>query len=135
MQQDIYVPIRMFSNYKYMDDGQLNMENLSTSKVLDVRNVMLDMNFKKLLNLNNVLHVVGNRKNLVYDSLLSKNSFNIVFYYDKFVLIKIRMFVRNVYLYDDLFKMSITTIVTKNEMNNNNNNNTFSSYFFESYDM
>jgi hypothetical protein len=62
-----------------MDDGQLNMENLSTSKVLDVRNVMLDMNFKKLLNLNNVLHVVGNRKNLVYDSLLSKNSFNIVF--------------------------------------------------------
>jgi hypothetical protein len=55
------------------------MENLSTSKVLDVRNVMLDMNFKKLLNLNNVLHVVGNRKNLVYDSLLSKNSFNIVF--------------------------------------------------------
>jgi hypothetical protein len=79
VQQDIYVPIRMFSNYKYMDDGQLNMENLSTSKVLDVRNVMLDMNFKKLLNLNNVLHVVGNRKNLVYDSLLSKNSFNIVF--------------------------------------------------------
>lgn len=45
------------------------------------------------------------------------------------------MFVRNVYLYDDLFKMSIMTIVTKNEMNNNNNNNTFSSYFFESYDM
>jgi len=45
------------------------------------------------------------------------------------------MFVRNVYLYDDLFKMSIMTIVIKNEMNNNNNNNTFSSYFFESYDM
>ena len=46
------------------------------------------------------------------------------------------MFVKNVYLCDDLFKMSVMVIMTKYEMNNNNNNNnTFSSYFFESYGM
>jgi hypothetical protein len=41
------------------------MRNSSTFKVLGVGKVTLKMIFGKLLTLNNVLHVVDNRKNLM----------------------------------------------------------------------
>jgi hypothetical protein len=43
------------------------------------------------------------------------------------------MFVRNGYLYDDLFKINVMTIITKDEVNNKNNAS--SSYLLKSCDM
>jgi hypothetical protein len=64
------------------------MENPSTSKVLGVRKIILKIISKKLLTIDNVLHVANIRKNLVFDSLLSKNSFKMVFESAKFILSK-----------------------------------------------
>jgi hypothetical protein len=47
------------------------MENSSSSKVLDIRKVILNMILKKVFILNNVLNVVDIRKNLVSRLLLS----------------------------------------------------------------
>lgn len=47
----------------------------------------------KEFNLNNVLHVLDIRKNLVSSSLLRKNVFNLVFVSDKFILTKNNMYV------------------------------------------
>jgi hypothetical protein len=62
-----------------VDGENLYMKNSSTSKVLDVGNVILKITFEKLFTLNNVLHVNDIRKNLVYGSLLSKNGFKMDF--------------------------------------------------------
>jgi hypothetical protein len=48
------------------------MENSSSSKVLDIRKVILNMILKKVFILNNVLNVVDIRKNLVSRLLLRK---------------------------------------------------------------
>jgi hypothetical protein len=55
----------MFYTYKEVDGENLYMKNSSTSKVLDVGNVILKITFEKLFTLNNVLHVNDIRKNLV----------------------------------------------------------------------
>jgi hypothetical protein len=55
------------------------MGNSLTSKILGVGKVILKMTYRKLLTLNNVFHVTEIMKNLVSDSLLSKNNFKIVF--------------------------------------------------------
>ena len=62
---------------------QLFMENSSTSKV---EGVILKLTSGKKLTLNNVLHVLEIRKNLVSGSLLSKNGFKVVFVSDEFLL-------------------------------------------------
>lgn len=74
--------------------------------------------------LNNVLHVLDIYKNLVSRSLLSENSFKLVFVYDKFVLIKNEMYVGKRYLYDGMFKMNVLTIVSKQSIMNKMLNST-----------
>lgn len=88
------------------------------------------MTFEKFLTLNNILYVVDIRKNLASGSLSSKNGFKMVFESDKFVLIKNGIIVVKGYLYDDIFKMNVITIVTKDE-----NNNVASSYLLEPYNV
>jgi len=105
----------MFFTYKEVDRENLYMVNSSTFKVLDVGKVTLKMTFEKLLTLNNVLHVADIRKNLVFGSLLGKNSFKMVFKSDKFILFKSGMFVRKWYLCDGLFKMNVMTSITNDE--------------------
>lgn len=122
---------RLFSTYIEVDDKHLYMENSSTFKVVGIKKGILKMTFEKLLTRISVLHVVNIWKNLVPYLLLSKNNFKMVFESGKFVLIKNEIFVGKWYLYDDLFKMNVRTIITKNKMNNNNNN-TSSSYLLES---
>jgi hypothetical protein len=47
----------MFFTYKKVDDEHLYMRNSSTSNILSVGKVILKMISRKLLGLNNVLHV------------------------------------------------------------------------------
>ena len=76
----------MFFTYKKVDDEHLYMRNSSTSNILSVGKVILKMTFKKLLTINNVIHVANIRKNLMSSVLLSKNYCKMVFESDKFIL-------------------------------------------------
>ena len=51
------------------------------------------MTSRKELTLNDVLHVLEIRKNLVFGSLLSKKGFRLIFESDKFVLTKSGVYV------------------------------------------
>ncbi|RVW83338.1 Retrovirus-related Pol polyprotein from transposon TNT 1-94 [Vitis vinifera] len=120
----------MFSTYKLVEQNEeLFMGNSSSSKVEGRGKVILKMTSGKELTLNDVLHMPDIRKNLVSGSLLSKNSFKLVFVSDKFVLTKNEMFVGKGYLSDGLFKMNVMTVVPKSI---NNNKIDSSAYLLES---
>lgn len=74
------------SIYKEVDAEHVYMKNSSISKVLYVEKVILKKTFKKLLTLNNVFHMVDIKIKLMFGSLLSKNSYKLVFKCDIFVL-------------------------------------------------
>jgi len=75
----VYVKKMTFSTYKEVNRENLYVENSSSSKILGFRKVILKITFGKLLILNNILHVIDIRKNLVSGSLLSKNYFKMIF--------------------------------------------------------
>ena len=108
----ICVDKKMFTSYSVMDNGeQLFIGNSSTSKVEGQEKIILKMPSRKKLTLNNVLYIPDIRKNLVAESLLSKNGFRLVFESDKFVLTKNGMYVGKGYMFDGLFKLNVMTIV------------------------
>jgi len=78
----------MFSTYKEVDGEHLYIRNSSTSKVLGVGKFILKMTSEKLMTFNNVLYVDDIKMNLMSTSLLSKNSFKLVFENEKFALLK-----------------------------------------------
>ena len=119
---------KMFSSYEAINDGeQLFMGNSSTSKVEGKGKVILKMTSGKELTLNDVLHVLEIRKNLVFGSLLSKKGFRLVFESEKFVLTKSGIYVGKGYMSNELFKMNVMTILS-----DFNNKNTSSAYMLES---
>ena len=79
----------MFSTYKEMDGEQLCINDLSTSKVLAVGKFILKMTLRKLFTLNHVFHISDNRINLVFNSLLIKNNFKMVFKCNKFIFLRV----------------------------------------------
>ena len=87
------------------------MGNSSSSKVEGGGKVILKMTSRKELTLNDVLHRLEMRKNLVSRLLLSKNGFKLVFVSDKFVLTKNEMHIRKSYLNDGIFKMNVMNVV------------------------
>ena len=68
-----------FSYKKVRNDEKLYMGNSSLTLVAGKGKMILKFTFRKVLTLNEVTHVPGNRKNLVSSSLLSKKSFKLVF--------------------------------------------------------
>ena len=89
---------------------------------------MLKMTSGKKLTLNNVLHVLKIRKNLVSGSLLTKIGFKLVFVSDKFVLTKDGVYVGKGYLSNGLFEMNVMTVLPSTI----NEKNTSIAYLFES---
>ena len=119
---------KMFSSYEEINEReQLLMGNSSTSKVEGKGKIILNMTSRKEVTLNDVLHVLEIRKNLVSGSLLSKKGFRLVFESDKFVLTKGGIYVGKGYMSNELFKMNVMTIVS-----DFNNKNTSSAYMLES---
>ena len=101
----------MFSTYNPLGNGEkIFMGNSSTSKIERNGSVVLKMITGKYLTLKDVLHVLDIQKNLIFDSLLSKNGFKLVFESDKFSLFKSGMYVGKGYLSNGLFKMNVITI-------------------------
>ena len=122
---------KMFSSYQTIDNGeQLFMGNSSSSKVEGQGKVVLKMTSSKELTLNDVLHVLEIRKNLLSRSLMSKKGFKLVFVLDNFILTKNGMYVGKGYMSNGLFKMNVMTVIP--HIKNINNKNTSSAYMLES---
>ena len=109
---------------------QLFMGNSSSSKVEGQGKVVLKMTSGKELTLNDVLHVLAIRKNLVSGSLLSKKGFKLVFVSNNFILTKNGMYVGKGYMSNGLFKMNVMAVVPPTK--NINNKNMSFAYIFES---
>ena len=83
--QHIYSEKLLFFEYQKLDyDEQLFMGNSAVSKVEGKRKVILKWTSEKEITLNDVLHVLNIRKNLISGSILSKKDFRMVFESDKF---------------------------------------------------
>ena len=54
-----------------------------------------------------MLHVSDICKNLIFESILNKKGFRMIFEYDKFVLIKSGVYVGKSYLIDGIFKVNV----------------------------
>ena len=87
------------------------MGNSTTSKIEGIGKLILKMTLGKELTLNDVLHVPDILKNLVSNSLLSKNGFKMVFESNDFILTKNEVYVGKGYLTNGLFKINVMTIL------------------------
>ena len=87
------------------------MVNSTTSKIEGIGKLILKMTLGKELTLNDVLHVPDILKNLVSNSLLSKNGFKLVFESNNFILTKNEVYVGKGYLTNGLFKINVMTIL------------------------
>jgi len=83
------------------------------------------MTFEKLLTLENVLHIADVKMNLMFGSLLSKNSLNWSLKVKKFKPFIKRILIREGFFSDEHFEMNVMTIKTIYEKGNNN-----ASYFY-----
>ena len=92
------------------------MGNTATTRIAGTEKVMMKMTSGKVLTLNNVLHVLTIRKNLVSASLLVKNGFKCVLVSDKALIRKNEMFIGKSYLNEGLFKLNVIVVdyITKN---------------------
>ena len=81
-----YVPI---NRRKYL---QIRGIGRATFKNSNIGRVPLKMTLERELNLNNVQHVPNINKNLIFLSILSNNSFKLVFESNKFALTKNEMY-------------------------------------------
>ena len=91
-------------------EKKIFMGNSSTSMVEGNGKVVLKMTTGKYLTLKDVLHVLDIQKNLVFDSLLSKNGFKLDFEFDKCSLFKNGIYVGKGYLSNGLFKINVMTV-------------------------
>lgn len=89
----VYIKKMMLFTYQEVDNEQLYMKSSFTLKVLSFTKVIWKITFKNLFTFNNISHVVD-IKNLVFDLLLSKNMFKMVFECNKFIIIKNKISIR-----------------------------------------
>ena len=96
---------KMFSTYNLVGDGEkIFVGNSSTFKVEENGKGVLKIITSKYFTLKDVLYVPDIQKNLISDSLLSKNGFKLVFESDKFSLFQSGMYVGKGHLSNGLFK-------------------------------
>jgi hypothetical protein len=79
------------------------MENKSHTSVHGVEMIYLTLTSGKIMQLKNMQHVPFINKNLVNDSLLCMDSFNVVLESNKFVVSKCGQFIGKHYMYGGLF--------------------------------
>jgi hypothetical protein len=80
------------------------MENKSHTSVHGVEMIYLKLTSGKIMQLKNMQHVPFINKNLVNDSLLCMDSFNVVLESNKFVVSKCGQFIGKRYMYGGLFR-------------------------------
>jgi hypothetical protein len=104
--------ISLFSSYQVRETASLLMRNGSHTCVFGVGTVNLKFTSGKIMQLKNVQHVPTIKKNLVSGSLLCKDSFKLVFEYNKCILSKFGTVVGKGYIAEVCFA-SLWMIVIK----------------------
>ena len=104
------------------------MGNSKSTPVIGKGKVLLKLTFGKVLALNDVLHVLDIRWNLVLVFLLGKTRVRILFDFDKIVLTKNDTFVGKGYCNKDLFMLNVYDVI-------NNNASSSSTYIVDSCDI
>lgn len=110
---------------KKLNGEKLFMKNFVSFKVEGQGKVTLKMTSGKEFVINNILHVSDIYKNLVFEFLLNKNSFKLLFISDKFVITKNKVYVSKGYLCDEMFKIVVLTIALKLSIMNKILNSTY----------
>ena len=104
----------MFTSFKSVDSGEkLFIGNSAMSEIHGQGKVILKMTSRKNLTPKNVLYVLEIHKNLVFDSLLDKHGFKMVFNADNVVVSKSRLFVGKGYVSNGLFKLNVMIVKPK----------------------
>ena len=89
----MYVLMSLCSSYQKGDTGALLMGNGSHPCVLSVGTVILKFTSGKTVLMNNVQHILSNKKNLVSGSQLCRDGYKIVFEYNKVIFSKFETFI------------------------------------------
>ncbi|GJY11896.1 zinc finger, CCHC-type containing protein [Tanacetum coccineum] len=108
--RNVYNDQTMFKTYE-PSYSMLYMGNHSTAQVKGKGKIDLVFTSGNTLTVNDVLHVLDVRKNLVSGSLLNKFGFKLVFKSDKFILSKGGKFVGKGYHTGGMFKLNIKDVV------------------------
>ena len=102
-----YTPVGDDEKVVYLGDSH-------TAQVLGKCKVVLKLNSRKTLTLNEVVHVPNIIANLVSVALLGKVWVKVSFEYDKIVMTKNNVFVGNGFCNQGLFVLSISEVMNEN---------------------
>ena len=112
----IYANKSMFTSYTIVKDGeeQVYLGDSRTTLVQGKGKVLLKLTYGKTLALNDVLHVLSIRVNLVSVALLGKVGVKISFEFDKTIMTKNNVFVRKDYCDQGFFVLNVSNVINEN---------------------
>ncbi|WCJ24899.1 hypothetical protein M5689_006823 [Euphorbia peplus] len=120
---------RFFSSYQVSSARFVSMGNESEAQVIGEGQIKLELSSGNFLVLDNVLHGLSLRKNLVSASLLDQNGFKLVLGSNKVVITRHGTFVGKCYLVSGLYKLNVVPF------SNDNNKSSFESSVIECNDI
>ena len=103
----------LFTSYQVSGTGALLMGNGSRAHVLGVGTVTLKFTSGKTVLLKNVQHVPSIKKNLVSDSMMCRDGYEIVLESNKCVVSRYGTFIGKCYDYGGLFRLSLHDVCNK----------------------
>ena len=108
--------IDAFTSYTSVGDDEkvVYLGDSHTTQVLGKGKVMLKLTSRKNVALNEVLHVLNIRANLVYVVLLGKVGVKVSLEFDKIVMTKNNVFVEKEFYNEGLFVLSIYEVMNGN---------------------
>jgi hypothetical protein len=107
----------LFSFYQVTRDSSVMMGNGSQASIRGVGMVNLKLTLEKIMQLKNVQHVPSINKNLVSDSLLCRNGFEVVLESNKFFMLKCEQFIGKGYVCGCLFHFLVSDFCNKSVNN------------------
>jgi len=107
---------KFFSTYTSFNDEEevVYLEDSRIANVLGKGKVLLKLTLGKTLALNEMMHVLNIRANLVSIALLGKFRIKVLFEFDKIVMTKKNVFMGRGYYNHELFVLNIANVMNEN---------------------
>jgi len=107
---------KFFSTYTSFNDEEevVYIEDSRIANVLGKGKVLLKLTLGKTLALNEMMHVLNIRANLVSIALLGKFRIKVLFEFDKIVMTKNNVFMGRGYYNHELFVLNIANVMNEN---------------------
>ena len=107
---------KFFSTYTSFNDEEevVYLEDSRIANVLGKGKVLLKLTLGKTLALNEMMHVLNIRANLVSIALLGKFRIKVLFEFDKIVMTKNNVFMGRGYYNHELFVLNIANVMNEN---------------------